>query len=84
MLASQRVVDDAFEAYIRSSALPFPRRLIDAMIAGEAAGGDRRGRQSAALIIAGEDEWPALYLRVDDHPDPLDELDRLERKSHRE
>jgi uncharacterized Ntn-hydrolase superfamily protein len=84
MLASQRVVDDAFEAYIRSSALPFPRRLIDAMIAGEAAGGDRRGRQSAALIIAGEDEWPALDLRVDDHPDPLDELDRLERKSHRE
>jgi uncharacterized Ntn-hydrolase superfamily protein len=84
ILASQRVVDDAFEAYIRSSALPFPRRLIDAMIAGEAAGGDRRGRQSAALIIAGEDEWPALHLRIDDHPDPLDELDRLKRKSHRE
>jgi uncharacterized Ntn-hydrolase superfamily protein len=84
MLASKRVVEDAFEAYTRSSALPFPRRLIAAMIAGEAAGGDRRGRQSAALIIAGEHEWPALDLRVDDHPSPLDELDRLERISHRE
>jgi len=83
MLASQRVVDDALEAY-RNSDLPFPRRLIAAMIAGEAAGGDRRGRQSAALIIAGEHEWPILDLRVDDHPNPLDELDRLERISHRE
>jgi hypothetical protein len=38
MLASQRVVDYSFEAFIRSLALPFPRRLIDAMIAGEAGG----------------------------------------------
>jgi uncharacterized Ntn-hydrolase superfamily protein len=84
LLASRRVVDEAFEAYIRNPDMPFPRRLIGAMIAGEAAGGDRRGRQSAALIIAGEHEWPALDLRVDDHPNPLDELDRLERISHRE
>jgi uncharacterized Ntn-hydrolase superfamily protein len=84
MLAGQRVIDDAFEAYIRNSELPFARRLITAMLAGEAAGGDRRGRQSAALIIMGDNEWPALDLRVDDHPSPLDELDRLERVSQEE
>jgi uncharacterized Ntn-hydrolase superfamily protein len=50
-------------------------------MAGEAAGGDKRGKQSAALLIHGREEWPALSLRVDDHPDPLGELERLERVS---
>ena len=84
ILAGPRVLEDAFEAYIRHSALPFARRLIAAMQAAEAAGGDSRGRQSAALIIMGDDEWPALDLRVDDHPNPLCELDRLEKVSHQE
>ena len=48
------------------------------MRAGEAAGGDKRGRQSAALLIYGEEEWSELDLRVDDHADPLTELERLE------
>ena len=48
------------------------------MQAGEAAGGDKRGKQSAALLIYGEEEWSALDLRVDDHADPLAELERLE------
>ena len=48
------------------------------MRAGEAAGGDKRGKQSAALLIYGEDEWSDLDLRVDDHPEPLAELERLE------
>ena len=51
------------------------------MRAGEAAGGDKRGKQSAALLIHGEEEWSALDLRVDDHLDPLTELERLERVS---
>jgi uncharacterized Ntn-hydrolase superfamily protein len=51
------------------------------MRAGEAAGGDRRGRQSAALLIHGEEEWSDLDLRVDDHADPLAELERLEQIS---
>jgi uncharacterized Ntn-hydrolase superfamily protein len=84
MLAGNRVIDDTFQAYAENSALPFARRLIAALQAGEAAGGDRRGKQSAALIIMGDDEWPALDLRVDDHPSPLSELDRLERVSHEE
>jgi uncharacterized Ntn-hydrolase superfamily protein len=48
------------------------------MRAGEAAGGDKRGRQSAALLIYGEEDWSELDLRVDDHPDPLAELERIE------
>ena len=51
------------------------------MQAGEAAGGDKRGKQSAALLIYGEEAWSDLDLRVDDHSDPLAELDRLERMS---
>lgn len=84
MLAGRRVIDNVFDVYTRNSELPFARRLIAAMLAGEAAGGDRRGRQSAALVIVADNEWPALDLRVDDHPAPLDELDRLERLSQQE
>jgi uncharacterized Ntn-hydrolase superfamily protein len=81
MLAGARVLDDTAAAYIANEALPFAQRLIAAMRAGEAAGGDKRGRQSAALLIYGDDEWSDLDLRVDDHADPLSELDRLERVS---
>jgi len=61
--------------------LALPRRMIAAMRAGEAAGGDKRGKQSAALLIHAEEEWSALDLRVDDHTDPLAELERLEQVS---
>ena len=54
---------------------------IAAMQAGEASGGDKRGKQSAALLIHGDEEWSDLDLRVDDHADPLSELERLEQVS---
>jgi uncharacterized Ntn-hydrolase superfamily protein len=78
MLAGADVLADTAAAYRANNALPFAQRLIAAMRAGERAGGDKRGRQSAALVIYGEEEWPDLDLRVDDHPDPLAELERLE------
>lgn len=78
MLAGPRVLDDTAAAYLANAALPFPRRLIAAMRAGEAAGGDKRGKQSAALLIYGEEDWSDLDLRVDDHTEPLAELQRLE------
>jgi uncharacterized Ntn-hydrolase superfamily protein len=81
MLTGARVLDDTAEAYIANQSLPFAQRLIAAMRAGEAAGGDKRGRQSAALLIHGDEEWSALDLRVDDHADPLGELARLEKVS---
>jgi uncharacterized Ntn-hydrolase superfamily protein len=78
MLTGASVLDDTAQAYIAGKALPFAQRLIAAMRSGEAAGGDKRGKQSAALLIYGDDEWSALDLRVDDHADPLTELERLE------
>ena len=78
MLAGRRVIEDTAATYAKNAALSFPRRLIAAMRAGEAAGGDKRGKQSAALVICGEEEWPDLNLRVDDHAEPLAELERLE------
>jgi uncharacterized Ntn-hydrolase superfamily protein len=81
MLTGARVLDDTAEAYTANQSLPFAQRLIAAMRAGEAAGGDKRGRQSAALLIHGDEEWSALDLRVDDHADPLGELARLEKVS---
>jgi uncharacterized Ntn-hydrolase superfamily protein len=78
MLAGAQVLDETAKAYVANEGLPFPQRLLAAMRAGEAAGGDKRGKQSAALLIYGEEEWSDLDLRVDDHADPLAELERLE------
>ena len=78
MLAGPRVLDDTAQAYIAGERLPFAQRLIAAMRSGEAAGGDKRGKQSAALLIYRDEEWSALDLRVDDHADPIHELARLE------
>jgi uncharacterized Ntn-hydrolase superfamily protein len=63
--------------FLAPDALARAERLLAAMEAGEAAGGDRRGRQSAAIRVASRDPYPDLDLRVDDHPDPLAELRRL-------
>lgn len=77
LLAGADVVKASFDTYAEGSAKPFADRLLDAMDAGQAQGGDRRGRQSAALVICTTEEYPWLSLRVDDHPDPLIELRRL-------
>jgi uncharacterized Ntn-hydrolase superfamily protein len=81
MLAGPAVLHDTVKVYATGQHLPFAQRLIAAMRAGEAAGGDKRGKQSAALLIHDTEEWSALDLRVDDHADPLTELERLERVS---
>jgi uncharacterized Ntn-hydrolase superfamily protein len=81
MLAGAAVLADTAKAFAANASLPFAQRLIVAMKAGEAAGGDKRGKQSAALVIHGDEEWSDLDLRVDDHTDPLAELDRLEQVS---
>jgi uncharacterized Ntn-hydrolase superfamily protein len=81
MLANANVLEETAKAYRDNQTLPFAQRLIAAMKAGETAGGDKRGKQSAALLIRGEEEWSDLDLRVDDHLDPLAELARLEQVS---
>jgi uncharacterized Ntn-hydrolase superfamily protein len=77
MLAGPAVLDETALAYLTRSDLPFARRLIHAMRAGEAAGGDKRGKQSAALLVHDGEDYPLYDLRVDDHADPLGELVRL-------
>jgi uncharacterized Ntn-hydrolase superfamily protein len=84
MLTGPEVLEQTSEGYLRNPRSPFARRLISAMQAGEAASHDRRGRRSAALVIYANEEWASLDMRVDDHPDPVCELDRLERVSREE
>ena len=83
MLAGADVLEETAKTYLAGESLPFARRLIAAMRVGEAAGGDKRGKQSAALLIHEREEWSALDLRVDDHDDPLAELERLEQVSRK-
>jgi uncharacterized Ntn-hydrolase superfamily protein len=81
MLCRREVIDDTAGAYEAGADLAFAQRLITALKAGEAVGGDKRGKQAAALLIYSTEEYPALSLRVDDHKEPIDELRRLYEKS---
>ncbi len=56
---------------------PLVERLLAALSAGQEAGGDKRGRQSAAVKVYSTEDYPALDLRVDEHPDPVAELQRV-------
>ncbi|MDB5369143.1 MAG: hypothetical protein JWP20_701 [Roseomonas sp.] len=77
MLAGAEVVAQTLVSLNAGTALPLPERMMLAMEAGQAAGGDRRGRQSAAMKLITTEDFPDLDLRVDDHADPLAELRRL-------
>lgn len=77
MLAGAAVVDETLTRYCAGSTLPLPERLLAAMQAGQRAGGDARGQQSAALRLITTEDFPDLCLRADDHAQPLDELGRL-------
>ena len=78
------VVLHTLSSYLDGSRVAFARRLIAALHDGQAAGGDRQGIRSATLVVFAHDEWSKLDLRVDDHPDPIAELERLNRVSHQE
>lgn len=83
ILTGPEVVDAMAEAWESGSGLRFERRLLAALRAGDEAGGDRRGRQSAALLVVrdgagyGGGDDVAVDLRVDDHATPIGELTRL-------
>jgi uncharacterized Ntn-hydrolase superfamily protein len=76
MLQGESVVDATFHTYATRDA-PLAVRLLDALDAGQAEGGDKRGKQSAALLVYSTEDYPYLSLRVDDHEEPLAELRRL-------
>jgi len=83
MLTGPEVVESMAKAYEAAESEPLPERLMGALEAGQAAGGDKRGQQSAALIVVKKDGgvWlhndVVLRLQVDDNPQPIAELKRL-------
>jgi uncharacterized Ntn-hydrolase superfamily protein len=82
ILAGAGVVDALVDTHL-GGGRPFPELLVACLAAADAAGGDRRGRESASLLVVregagyggGNDRW--IDLRVDDHPDPIGELGRI-------
>ncbi|MCK4284726.1 MAG: DUF1028 domain-containing protein [Candidatus Lokiarchaeota archaeon] len=70
-------------AFEKNKDIPLPERIIKTLEAAESEGGDIRGKQSAAILIVKgepvENEWddPFIDIRVEDHPEPLEELNRL-------
>lgn len=77
MLAGPEVLEAARDSFVASAGQALEDRLLLAMKAGETAGGDRRGRQSAAIRVHRGEVWPLLDIRVDDSADPLTDLRRL-------
>ncbi|MCJ2052878.1 DUF1028 domain-containing protein [Methylobacterium sp. J-070] len=77
MLAAPGVIDAMARAFEDAAACDLDERLMRALEAGDAAGGDRRGKQSAALRIVAREDYPCLDLRVDEHADPVAELRRI-------
>jgi uncharacterized Ntn-hydrolase superfamily protein len=77
ILAGEAVVKAMAKAYERSSGEPLYERLMLALEAGQEAGGDRRGKQSAGIQVISEEEYPYCDLRVDDHAEPVAELRRI-------
>ena len=77
MLAGPQVIEATADAFAEAATRPFAERFVAALRAGQAAGGDKRGKQSAALRIHDGEEYSLYDLRVDDHPEPVEELARL-------
>jgi uncharacterized Ntn-hydrolase superfamily protein len=77
MLAGADVLPAMAEAFLADANAELSSRLVRALQAGQAAGGDQRGKQSAALLVASAEGRGYHNLRVDDHPDPVAELARL-------
>ena len=76
-LVSAETLEAMKESFESDDTLPLSKRLLLALSAGEAAGGDKLGHQSAAVKVYGSQEFPLLDLRVDEHIDPVAELRRI-------
>jgi uncharacterized Ntn-hydrolase superfamily protein len=76
-LAGEQVIEAAARAYRDSAGKPLDERLMEALEAGDAAGGDVQGEKSATIYIVDKEEYPLWDVRVDAHCDPFAELRRL-------
>lgn len=77
MLVGEKTIEAMAKAFEEKTELSLAERLLCALEAGQAAGGDKRGKQSAALYVVGTEAYPLLDLRVDEHEDPVKELRRV-------
>jgi len=77
MLVGEPTITQMVAAFEASRGAHLAERLVGALEAGQAAGGDKRGRQSAALKVVHTEEYPLIDIRVDDHADPVAELRRV-------
>ncbi len=77
MLTGPETLEKMAETFTMLQTEPFEIRMLEALKSAQAAGGDKRGKQSAALYIAADEEYPYIDLRVDDHENPVQELFRI-------
>jgi uncharacterized Ntn-hydrolase superfamily protein len=77
MLVGGETVSGMVESFLGTSDLELAERLMLALEAGQAGGGDKRGRQCSALLVVDREEFPLWDLRVDEHPQPVAELRRI-------
>lgn len=77
MLVGEPTISAMASAFEASAPLSLPERLVIVLEAGQKAGGDKRGRQSAALLVYKTESYPYLSLRVDEHAHPVAELRRV-------
>src|SRR5699024_868085 len=77
MLIDEQTIQAAAKAFEDHTGENLAERLLIALVPGQAAGGDKRGRQSASLYLVDQEEYPLYDLRVDEHEDPVNELRRV-------
>jgi len=77
MLVGAETVDAMFDKFATTQDDPLHERLVKVLEAGQAAGGDKRGKQSAAMVVFDKESYPFIDLRVDEHFDPVGELRRV-------
>lgn len=76
-LAGPQVLESTLESMHRTEHLDLAERLMLALLAGDAAGGDLKGERSVNVLVFSTEEYALCDIRIDDHESPLDELRRL-------
>jgi len=76
-VAGPQVLEKARDSLLEDPEASLAQRLLDALKAGDAEGGDRKGERSATIYVVESQDYPLWDIRVDEHPRPLEELERL-------
>ena len=84
MLVSEATIEAMEKSFKQNRNLDFADRLLESLLAGQQAGGDKRGKQSAAIYIVHKEAYPFVDLRVDEHKNPVVELKRVYQVAQKE